>query len=148
MALSGGCRCGACRYTLDYEALPMTYACHCRDCQTMSGSALAIQAMVPLAKLAFSGATLGWEHPNSTGKITTQIFCAQCRTRIYSTNEGRPGVALIRAGTLDESADLIPTVHIWASRKQPWIQLDDDVEAYAENAPGERMITLLAPNFA
>ena len=48
----GGCRCGAVRYKLALDTLPLTYACHCLDCQTWSGSAFSQQTFVPEAALA------------------------------------------------------------------------------------------------
>ena len=49
MTVRGGCRCGAVRYTLALDDLPLTYACHCTDCQTWSGSAFSQQVLVPEA---------------------------------------------------------------------------------------------------
>lgn len=49
--VQGGCRCGAVRYKLALDALPRTYACHCRDCQTWSGSAFSQQTFLPAASL-------------------------------------------------------------------------------------------------
>ncbi len=46
-AIEGGCRCGAVRYTVKADKLPNTYACHCLDCQTWSGSAFSLQFIVP-----------------------------------------------------------------------------------------------------
>lgn len=47
--IQGGCRCGAVRYVLALDTLPRTYACHCRDCQTWSGSAFSQQTFLPEA---------------------------------------------------------------------------------------------------
>ena len=54
--IEGGCRCGAVRYKLALDTLPLTYACHCLDCQTWSGSAFSQQTFVPEAALAVTGA--------------------------------------------------------------------------------------------
>lgn len=147
MALTGGCRCGACRYTLDYADIPVTYACHCLNCQTMSGGGFVLQALVPLSRFAISGDVIEWAHPNPQGKITTQRFCAVCKTRLYSTNEGRPDIALVRAGTIDNSSNVEPAVHMWAKRRLHWISLPADVEAYDEAIPPERVMAIFAPNF-
>lgn len=148
MALSGGCRCGACRYTLDYPAVPVTYACHCLNCQTMSGASFVLQAMVPASRLSTTGEVVEWAHPNAQGKLTTQRFCAVCKTRLYSVSEGRPGIALIRAGTLDNSAEILPAVHMWTKRKQSWVGLPTGAEAYDEGMPPERVKAIFAPNVA
>lgn len=147
MALSGGCRCGACRYTLANAALPVTYACHCLNCQTMSGGSFALQAPVAEARLSVEGDLASWTHPDQRGHETVQRFCAACMTRLYTTNSGRRGIALLRAGTLDRSEELAPSIHIWAKRKQSWIALPDRAETYDEAAPAERARTIFASNF-
>jgi hypothetical protein len=86
-------------------------------------------------------------HPNSRGDVTIQRFCAVCKTRLYSTNEGRSGTAVIRAGTLDDSGALVPTVHMWAKRKQAWIGLPLDTEIYDEAIPPDRAKISFAANF-
>lgn len=146
--IAGGCRCGACRYTLAYDQAPLTYACHCLDCQTMSGGGFALQALIPTSRFAISGDLLEWARANSKGKITTQYFCAACMTRLHSANEGRPGTVIVRAGTLDDSAALSPAAHMWAKRKLPWVGLPEGSETYAEGIPPERFMALFAPNFA
>ena len=45
MSLEGRCACGNIRYRL--TAAPMiVHACHCRDCQRLSGSAFAINLWI------------------------------------------------------------------------------------------------------
>jgi hypothetical protein len=113
----------------------------------MSGASFVLQVLVPLSRFHINGETIEWTHPNSQGKVTAQRFCAACKTRIYSTNEGRPGFALVRAGTLDDSELIVPTVHMWAKRKQAWITLPAGHEAYAEAIPADRLSAIFAPNF-
>jgi hypothetical protein len=148
MAISGGCRRSQCRYSLDYPSIPATYACHCLDCQTMSGVAFVIQALVPLSRFTIVGERIEWSHPNPQGNVTTQSFCDVCKTRLYSTNEGRPGLVLVRAGTFDDSLTAIPAVHMWIKRKQLWIGLPTDAEFYDESVPSDRGAAIFAPNFA
>ncbi|HVV33178.1 MAG TPA: GFA family protein [Vitreimonas sp.] len=131
MSISGGCRCGAVRYTLALDALPTTYTCHCRDCQTWSGSAFSQQAIVPESALEVSGPIEIFEL-TTLDRTSRQRFCAVCHTRIFNTNTRRPGVAVVRAGTLDESDSLDVSAHIWTKRKQPWIIIPDGVPSFAE----------------
>ena len=141
--IEGGCRCGAVRYTLALDAPPRSYACHCRDCHTMSGSAFALQAPVPLGAIEVTGDLRSWANLSRSGASTAQFFCAACHTRLYSTNSGRPGMAIVRAGTLDESDALMPSLHIWTKRKQAWIGLPEGVPSFAENAPLAAFISIL-----
>ncbi|MEM9667969.1 MAG: GFA family protein [Pseudomonadota bacterium] len=148
MAIEGGCECGQCRYQLGLEHLPVTYACHCLNCQTMSGSSNILQAPIPEAKLDLRGEIKIWASETPSGFDFQQRYCPTCLTRLYSTSTSRPGLALLRAGTLDDSQRLSPVMHIWTKRKQQWIALPEDVETYEEAAPIERSQALFAPNFS
>ncbi|WP_457832593.1 GFA family protein, partial [Staphylococcus aureus] len=53
--ISGGCRCGATRYTLAVDVIPPVYCCHCLDCQSWSGSAFSEQAVVRTDALSITG---------------------------------------------------------------------------------------------
>lgn len=35
------------------------------------------------------------------------------------------GLVAVKAGTLDEKADVAPMVEAWCEQKQPWVQLPD-----------------------
>ena len=79
--IQGGCRCGAVRYTLALDALPATYACHCRDCQTWSGSAFSQQTFLPEAALNVTGPVVVYELTTPSGRISTQRMCGTCQDR-------------------------------------------------------------------
>lgn len=133
--IEGGCRCGTVRYTLALDALPRTYACHCRDCQTWSGSAFSQQTMVPEAALSVVGPVEVYEFTTPSGRASRQRVCGTCHTRLYNTNSARPGVVIVRAGTLDRSDELDIAAHIWVDRKQPWLSLPAGVPTWPESAP-------------
>lgn len=127
--VTGGCRCGEVRYTLAFDALPPVYACHCHICQRVSGSAFSLQALVAEGALAVTG-------PIITREITTedrtslQRFCSTCLARIYNTNTRRPGIAVVRAGTLDRSEELECHAHIYTATKQAWFAIPDGVVSW------------------
>ena len=133
--VNGGCRCGAVRYRLAVERLPSSYACHCRDCQTWTGSAFSQQVVVAEDLLSLAGPVDLYELTSPSGRVSRQRVCGTCHTRIYNTNSARPGLAIIRAGTLDESDALDVVAHIWVRRKQRWISIPDDVPSWPETAP-------------
>lgn len=135
--IAGGCRCGAVRYTLAVDAMPGTYACHCTICQRSTGSSFAHQMPVAEEMLSIEGELVEAAMPTLTGSHSVHRYCANCRTRLYNTNTARPGIAIVRAGTVDGSEGLSPRLHIYTSTKQPWIALPENVTAYPENAPIE-----------
>jgi hypothetical protein len=135
IGLTGGCRCGAVRYALATETLPPTYACHCRDCQTWTGSAFSQQAILPEHLLTVTGPVEMYELATPSGHLSRQRVCGTCHTRIFNTSNARPGLVVLRAGTLDESECLAAVAHIWVKRMQPWIAIPDHVPCWPEAAP-------------
>jgi hypothetical protein len=142
--IQGGCRCGAVRYQLAMEDLPSTYACHCLDCQTWSGSAFSQQTFVPEAALAVTGPVVVYEFTTPSGSTSTQRMCGVCHARVYNTNSTRPNVAIVRAGTLDRSNELRVAAHIWVKSKQLWLTLPEGVPTWPESAPAAELLQALA----
>lgn len=145
--LTGGCLCDAVRYTARPGFRMKPYACHCTDCQRRSGSAFGIQLAVMEADLAVEGDTIVGHHVQPSGAVAAITACARCLTRLFTSNDRRPGIVNLRAGTLDNSRDLTPAAHFWVQSKQPWIVLPDDAPALAEqpSTPAEWM-QLLRPD--
>ena len=138
MTAEGGCRCGACRYELALEELPRVYACHCHICQRASGSAFSLQALVPEDRLTVTGPIV--VHEITTGDRTSvQRFCGTCHSRVYNTNTRRPGLAVVRAGTLDRSEELVCVAHIFTAYRQRWVAIPDDVPSWPETAPAAEL---------
>ena len=141
--IQGGCRCGAVRYELALDALPSTYACHCLDCQTWSGSAFSQQTFVPEAALSVTGPVVVYEFTTPSGNTSRQRMCGVCHARIFNSNSARPNVVVVRAGTLDRSNELRVVAHIWVKRKQPWLTLPEGAPTWAESAPAPELVQAL-----
>ena len=142
MTLTGGCRCGAARYTIDRVLLPPVYACHCHLCQRWSGSAFSLQALVPEEALSVSGPIATFE-TSTEDRISTQRVCASCHTRLYNTNTRGPGMAVVRAGTLDRSEELVCRAHIFTNYRQHWFTLPDDVPCWGEAPALDALVAVL-----
>jgi hypothetical protein len=134
--IEGGCRCGRVRYQVRLETLPRVYACHCLDCQTWSGSAFSVQFILPEDQLEVSGDAALFELTSPDGTRTSrQRACPTCFTRVYNSNTRRPGLVVVRAGTLDRSDELSIVAHIWTQRKLAGIAIPDGVPSWPEGAP-------------
>ena len=78
MNLEGGCSCGAIRYKLTNTPL-IVHACHCRDCQRVTGSAFVINIWIEKRFVEATGATpksitLKWRHrQGSRGVLLRQL---------------------------------------------------------------------------
>ncbi len=135
-AIEGGCRCGRVRYSVRLDRLPNVYACHCLDCQTWSGSAFSLQFILAEDALTVTGTPHLYERVSDDGTRTSrQRGCAHCITRVYNTNTRRPGLAVVRAGTLDRSDELKIVAHIWTRRKLAGIDIPPHLPSWPEGAP-------------
>lgn len=143
--IEGGCRCGRVRYCLNIQHLPKAYACHCRDCQTWSGSAFSLNFVLPEDQLVVTGEPAIFELLSPDGeRISRQRACPVCFTRLFNTNTARPGMVGIRAGTLDRSDELVIGAHIWTKRKLAGLELPEGTPAWLEGAPPAEFIAALA----
>lgn len=60
--------------------------------------------------------------------------CPDCHSRLWTRREGAPTLNL-RAGTLDETADIRPAAQFWTSSAQAWAVLPEaEVLTYPEQA--------------
>lgn len=143
--LEGGCRCGRIRYRFPIEGPPRAYACHCHDCQTWSGSAFSLQVVIPEDQLELTGEPALYERPSTDGtRLSRQRGCPVCFTRIFNTNTARPGLAVVRAGTLDRSDEVAIVAHIWMKRKMQGITIPDGVPTWPEGASADELRAAVA----
>ncbi|MBT4044894.1 MAG: GFA family protein [Rhodospirillaceae bacterium] len=119
----GGCACGAVRYVM--AGAPITvHACHCTDCQRITGSAFATNAWIEKDRVELLSGELS-SHTLPAGRATsTTHFCPQCGTSIW-TEYSSPKFWFVRTTTLDNQQAFSPDIHIWTQSKQPWLQLPD-----------------------
>ena len=123
--------------------MPPVYCCHCRDCQKWSGSAFVEQALIRPDAIVATGPVVVTDVANPSGSVGRQQVCSLCHSRLWSENAHRPGISLLRAGTLDESRSVRPRAHVWVRSKQDWVILPDEIPTFAENAPPAELITIL-----
>ena len=132
MNLKGGCSCGAIRYKLTETPL-IGHACHCRNCQRVTGSAFVINIWIEKRFVEQTGAV-----PKSitlkggTGKDHEAFFCETCGTYVWSRYQVAPGgeALFVRAGTLDTPDAVTPDVHLFTRSKLPWIKLPENALAF------------------
>jgi hypothetical protein len=130
--LEGGCLCGAVRYT---AGEPMVCGhCHCVDCRKTSATGHATHVAVPPESFSVSGALSRYPRPADSGNIVTRHFCPTCGSAIYSTNSGMPGMAFVRASSLDDPNAVTPGMVVYASRAPAWGRLEG-LPSFPEMAP-------------
>lgn len=130
--LTGKCLCGAVTYTLREGFRMNPYACHCTECQSRTGSAFSEHMLFMLADLEIDGELDVARYTQPSGTQSEIFGCAVCKARIYAVNNTREGMGSLRCGTLDNSASVVPVVHLWVRSKQPWIGLPEGAKTMDE----------------
>jgi hypothetical protein len=122
---SGRCHCGTVRYECTGRVLRFSN-CHCPDCRRISGAAFSSALVVGSAELkVVAGGDHVVAYESSPGKH--RCFCGRCGTHLYAVMRDRPGVVILRAGSLDADPGLRPAMHIWVAEKAPWYDIRDDL---------------------
>ena len=128
--LEGGCACGAIRYALTAPPL-VVHACHCLDCQRITGSAFVINVWIERQFVDLvSGDPRSFRRAGGTGKHHDLFFCERCGTYLWSRYHIAGDALFVRAGTLDTPDAVRPDVHIFTRSKVPWLELPGDVPAF------------------
>ena len=127
--LGGGCICGAVRY--EVSELPLrVYACHCTDCQRITGSAFSLGVVVSADAFRASGKGRALAPPilAESGRTKRLGICPDCGVWLFDAprpSTSFPGlVRVIRGGTFDDTRWITPTIHYWTRSAQKWIILN------------------------
>ncbi len=129
-ALSGGCRCGAVRYTVA-DAFRYAANCHCSNCRAATGSAFKPFAGIEREKLELTKGEdalllIGDDDANDTR-------CRVCGSFLYSVV--RDGTFVhVAMGSLVDSPSIRPTHHIFVGSKAAWFEITDDLPQFDEHA--------------
>ena len=117
----GGCSCS--RHRFCCIATPKTvFACHCKECQKMSGSAFLVWLEYRPEEVKLNLRELKhYSRKGASGNRVNFFFCGACGSTICGTMEGRPSLFLT-AGVFDETDWIFPGAHLWKGSAQKWLQ--------------------------
>lgn len=118
MATTGGCRCGAVRYSAEGEPAHATLY-WCAACRGSAGAPVVVWTLFPQDKVTISGAPVTFE--SSPG--TVRQFCGTCGTGLFYYSEAIfPGQVDIQGATFDEPDAHPPTAHIQVADAPAWMK--------------------------
>lgn len=114
---TGGCHCGAIRYSLEGEPTHSS-VCHCESCRRATGALTTAWVGYPSEALTIErGAPRSY---CSSGVVDRQ-FCGECGTSLFYFNEqALPGMVDVLAATLDEPDAFPPRLHVMTSDALTW----------------------------
>ncbi len=129
--IGGGCFCGAVRFEADGPVSHETL-CHCAICRGVSAAPVVAWVSFPAGALRV---TRGAPKEFRSSGLATRSFCAQCGTPLFFRHDHHPGEIDVTTCSLDEPERFPPKDHTWASRRLPWLAVEDGLPRHAEARP-------------
>lgn len=129
--LEGGCLCGHIRYRAIGSPHCVTH-CHCEQCRRFTGAVFA-------TGLAYKVKDIDWPNGEPTlyresdATINGRSFCPKCGSSV-ADHKLTDGDIWLYVGTLDSPESIAPQNHIYVEEKIPWLQVDDDLAKFDQDA--------------
>lgn len=132
--LSGGCGCGAVRFSINAPLVASAY-CHCTRCQRRTGTATQASARLEPGSLEIeSGAEQlrAWSPPDGLDKV----FCGRCGSALLAREPDGGEPVIVRLGAIDGDPGIRPSAHQFVAYAASWEAiLDDGLPRYDERLP-------------
>ena len=130
MKITGQCHCGAIRFAAEADPARV-FACHCADCQIISGGPFRAVVPVPVEQVELQGSPKNYVKVAASGNRRAQAFCPDCGTQLFATEADEPKTLNFRLGCVNERAQLKPVLQVWRSSAMPWLPELDSAPAHA-----------------
>lgn len=124
---TGACLCGQVRFRLTADPVTVRI-CWCRDCQRLAANGT-VNAIFPSEALHIDGGVVAaYARTADSGNTVTRRFCPACGTQLFADSTGRPGLTVVRVGTLDDPERERPVANIWIGSAPAWACLDERLQ--------------------
>jgi hypothetical protein len=117
--VNGKCHCRK----IEIEAsvkLSNVRACHCTDCQKMSGAPLRAIAVASANTVKIKGVPKEYIKIGDSGNRRIQAFCPECGTQLFATDM-KKSLYNLRTGFLEQKNLLKPKTHVFTQSSMSWI---------------------------
>jgi|SRR5580700_3238694 hypothetical protein len=118
--LTGGCMCGAVRYTIAEKPLA-TGLCHCDRCRPQSGSAFSTVIFVRRSAITITGDTAVFEDVGSSGLGVLRRYCPRCGSPLTTEADVTPEIMFVKAGGIDSNEWYQPVLEMFVGRRRRWV---------------------------
>ena len=119
MKVQGRCHCGSIAYEAEIDPARVS-ACHCTDCQMLTGSAFRVSVPAPAESFRLTGTPKTYVKVADSGNRRIHAFCPECGAPVYSSAISDSPTFSLRVGCLDERAELPPRKQIWCESSMAW----------------------------
>jgi hypothetical protein len=130
---TGRCLCGQVSYRIAADSA-VSRICWCRDCQRIASNGT-VNAVFPTDAIKISGNPSEHTRAAESGNQVRRRFCPSCGCHLFSDSSGRPGMTVVRLGTLDDPSSIKPTSNIWTRSAPTWACLDPALERVERQPP-------------
>jgi len=132
--IKGGCLCGQIRYESDAEPL-LAVLCHCINCQKNSGTAYSTNVAIPRGEIIIEGKPSIYVDSGDTGNVVNRFFCPNCGSALLSESDVLDTLTILKAGTLDDTSWLNPTMEVYCDSAQKWTKRNEKLESHPKMLP-------------
>lgn len=114
----------------------MSYHCHCKDCQQLSGTGHLSLFVVPETSLTVSGTLKFYNKTSDSGNGVKLGFCPNCGANILGKPAAAPGMVALAAGSLLDTSQFKPSMEQFTASAPSWDALSTHTIKHA--GPFER----------
>ena len=120
MHIDGACHCGQITFTAEIDPARVM-ACHCSDCQVLSGAPFRVAVSAPIETFVLRGQPKSYIKVAESGNRRAQLFCPECGTPLFAMAPENATSVIIRLGSVKQRAQLTPAVQLWQRSSMPWL---------------------------
>ena len=129
MKYTGRCYCKKVEFEFD-GPIHSQILCHCRECRYLSGGEPNASIIISEDKFRVIKGKLKTFARDDLKKPRVRFFCGHCGTHICVKSPPRPGMLVLKVGTLDEHSWFNPETAIYCIDRQPFHQIPDGVSIF------------------
>ena len=127
--ITGGCHCGAVRFSLNAEPFWGGH-CQCTNCQKFSSAGHTSNVVAAKADFEVSGELSEYSYDADSGNRMTRYVCAVCSTPVYGVGSGNPDGVVIRVGGFDDASRFDAKAVIYTDSCAAWDVVDPDLPTF------------------
>ena len=126
MPMSGGCACGAVRFTINRHLYAQL--CHCDACKKRTGSAYGISVAIEDSDLEeFHGEIRTFTRIAETGNPVEYDFCPVCATTVRWRVAALRGRQVFAGGAFDKPSAFEMAGEMYTAEALPWARIGCDI---------------------
>lgn len=127
--MNGSCLCREVQFRITGDPLIIS-ACYCRDCHKVgSGVTNSVVVFDETFELLTGNLSI-WERQTDKGAVKKMHSCSRCNSRVYNISSENPNIYRVVAGSLDCVSEIVPQIHLWTSRKLPWLTIPENAAQF------------------